>query len=154
MKKPALILLAILVAATAAYFACYHIATHDARRMLRAEDNIAWLRAEFALNDEQARTIAALETEYEPRCAAMCARIAQSNERLEKLLTTSKGMTPELEAALREASQTQADCRAATLAQAFAISAHMPPEQAVRYRAMIADRVMPRALGHDTPVHH
>ncbi len=154
MKKPVLILLAILAAATTAYFLCYHIATHDVRRMMKAEDNMAWLRAEFALNDAQARAIAALDAEYEPRCAAMCARIAESNQRLEKLLTTSKTMTPELQAALREASQTQADCRAATMEQAFAISAHMVPEQAVRYRAMIADRVMPHALGHDTPVHH
>ena len=154
MKKPALILLAILAAATAAYFACYHIATHDVRRMMKAEDNMAWLRAEFALNDAQARTIAALEADYEPRCAAMCVRIAESNQRLEKLLAISKTMTPELVAALREASQTQADCRAATMEQAFAISAHMVREQAVRYRDMIADRVMPHALGHDTPVHH
>lgn len=154
MKKPALILLAILAVAVAVHFLCYRAATGDARRMLKAEDNIAWLRAEFALNDEQARAIAALEAEYEPRCAAMCARIAEANQRLEKLLASSKAMTPELEAALREASQTQADCRAATMAQAFAISAHMAPEQAVRYRAMIADRVMPHALGHDTPVHH
>ncbi len=154
MKKPVLILLAIVATAAAVYFLCYHAATGDTRRMLNAGDNMAWLRAEFALSDEQARAITALEAEYEPRCAAMCTRIAESNQRLEKHLATSKTMTPELEAALREASQVQADCRAATMAQAFAISAHMAPEQAVRYRAMIAGRVMPRALGHDTPVHH
>ncbi|MEK0448363.1 MAG: hypothetical protein RL088_631 [Verrucomicrobiota bacterium] len=154
MKKPALILLAIVVVAVAVHFLCYHAATGDTRRMLKAEDNMAWLRMEFMLNDEQARSIAALEAEYEPRCAAMCERIAESNKRLEKLLATSKTMTPELEAALRDASQTQADCRAATMKQVFAISAHMAPEQAVRYRAMIAARVMPHALGHDTPVHH
>ena len=154
MKKPFLILLAIVAAATAVHFLCYHTATGDARRMLKAEDNMVWLRTEFALNDEQARAITALEAEYEPRCAAMCARIEESNQRLGKLLAASKSMTPELDAALREASQIQADCRAATLAQAFAISAHMTPEQAVRYRAMVAARVMPRALGHDTPVRH
>lgn len=154
MKRPVFILLAIVAVAVAVYFICYHAATHDTGRMLISGDNMAWLRSEFALNDEQARSIAALEAEYEPRCTAMCAHIAEANQRLEKLLTTSKAMTPELEAALREASQIQADCRAATMAQAFAISTHMATEQAVRYRAMIADRVMPRALGHDTPVHH
>lgn len=154
MKKPFLILLAIVAVAVAVHFLCYHAATGDSRRMLKAEDNMVWLRVEFALNDEQARAITALEAEYEPRCAAMCARIEESNQRLGKLLAVSKTMTPELDAALRDASQIQADCRAATLAQAFAISAHMAPEQAVRYRALIAARVMPHALGHDTPVHH
>ena len=154
MKKPALILLALIASATAAYFICYHFATRDTRAMLGSDGDMAWLRAEFALTDEQARAIAALQADYEPRCVAMCDRIAKSSARLDKLLAGSKEMTPELDAAVREASQTQADCRAATMAQAFAISAHMTPEQAVRYRAMIADRVMPRALGHDTTVHH
>ena len=102
----------------------------------------------------EARAIAALEAEYEPRCAAMCERIAEANQRLEKLLASSKAMTPELETALRDASQTQADCRAATMAQAFAISAHMPPEHAARYRAMIAARILPGTLRHDTATHH
>ena len=54
---------------------------------------------------------------------------------------------------MREASQTQADCHAATLAQAFAISTHMAPEQGARYRAMIASRILPRGLPHDTATH-
>ena len=154
MKQPALFLLAIAAVAVAVHLLCYHTATHDTRQMLKAGDSMAWLREEFALNDEQASAITALEAEYEPRCADLCARISEANTRLEKLLASSKAMTPELEDALREASQVQTDCRAATMAQAFAISAHMAPEQAVRYRAMIAGRVMPRVLGHDTPVHH
>ena len=153
MRKIILILLAIAAAASVAYFTCYHFATRETRQMLKAADDSAWLRAEFALNDEQARAIAALQADYEPRCMEMCGRIAQADERLEKLLRESAAMTPGLEAALREASQTQADCRAATFAQAFAISAHMAPEQAVRYRAMITGRILPRGLPHDTATH-
>lgn len=153
MKKPALIFLALLAAAAAAYFACYHLATHETRRMLRTEDSLAWLRTEFALNDAQALAIAKLQADYEPRCMDMCARIAKSSARIEALLAESKTMTPELTAALREASQTQADCHAATLAQAFAISAHMPPQHAARYRALIAARILPGTLRHDTATH-
>ena len=153
MKKAALILLALVAAAAAAYFTCYHFATHETRRMLSAPDGSAWLRAEFALTDEQARAIAALQSAYEPRCMEMCERIAKSRECVEKLMRRSTTMTPELDAAVREASQTQADCHAATLAQAFAIGAHMAPEQAVRYRAMIAERIMPGTLRHDTATH-
>lgn len=153
MKKPILILLAMVAAAAVAYIVSYYCATRGTRQMLSAPDGSEWLRTEFALSDEQARAIAALQSGYEPRCMEMCARITKSRERLEKLLHESKTMTPELEAAMREVSQTQADCRAATLAQAFAISAHMVPEQAVRYRAMIAGRIMPGALRHDTATH-
>ena len=151
MRKSILVLLTIVAAASVAYFACYHFATRETRQMLKAPDDSAWLRAEFALNDAQARAIAALQADYEPRCMEMCERIAKANEHLEKLLRESTAMTPELEAALREASQTQADCHAATFAQAFAISAHMAPEQALRYRAMITGRILPRGLPHDTP---
>ena len=153
MKKPVLILLAMVAVAAGVYFTCFRMATRDTRRMLATEDSITWLRAEFGINDEQARAIATLEADFEPRCAKMCARISQSGERLEKLLHESTAMTPELESTVREASQTQADCRAATLAQAFAISAHMAPEQAARYRAMIARRVLPGGLRHDTAIH-
>ena len=153
MKRPLLVLLAIVAAAVTVYFASYHFATHETRQMLSAPDGSAWLHAEFALTNEQSRAIAALQSDYEPRCMEMCARITKSRERLEKLLHESKTMTPELEAAMREVSQTQADCHAATLAQAFAISAHMSPAQAVRYRAMIAERIMPGAPRHDTATH-
>jgi hypothetical protein len=153
MKKPALILLAMIAAAAAAYFACYHFATRETRRMLGTGDDMAWLRAEFALNDEQAGAIARLQADYEPRCMEMCKRITESNKHLDKLLRETKAMTPELDAAVREMSQIQADCHTATLAQAFAISAHMAPEQAVRYRALIAVRVLARGLPHDTATH-
>lgn len=154
MRKPILLLLAAVVVAVAAYFACYRFATRETRQMLSSNDDLMWLRKEFALTAEKTRAIAALQTDYEPRCMEMCARIATSNERLKKLLSMSVAMTPELEAAVREASQTQADCHAATLAQAFAISAHMAPEQAARYRAMIAERILPGGLRHDTATHH
>ena len=153
MRRAVLILLAVVAAASAAYFTCYHFATRETRQMLSARDGSEWLRAEFSLNDEQARAIAALQAGYEPRCMEMCGRIVKANERLEKLLRESTAMTPALEAALREASQTQADCHAATFAQAFAISAHMAPAQAARYRAMITGRILPRGLPHDTPTH-
>ena len=153
MKKPVLVLLAVLAVATASYFVSYYSATREARRQLANTDNMAWLRTEFALTDEQASAIAKLQADYEPRCMEMCDRIAKSGERLAMLLQKSTAMTPELEAAMREASQTEADCHAATLAQAFAISTHMAPEQAARYRAMIAGRIMPGTLRHDTAIH-
>ena len=155
MKRPALVFLAAGVAAVLAYFLCYHFATRDTRQMMAADsgDGIAWLRQEFSLNDEQTHAVAALQEEYEPRCMEMCAKISAVNRRIEKLLPETSTMTPELKAELAEASRVQAECRAATLAQAMAISAHMAPEQAARYRAMIAARVLPGVLPHDSATH-
>ena len=124
MKKPILILLAMLAAVAIAYFVSYYCGTRGTRQMLSAPDGSEWLRAEFALTDDQYRAIVALQSDYEPRCMEMCSRITKSRERVKKLLHESKTMTPELEAAMRDVSQTQADCQAATLAQAIAISAH------------------------------
>ena len=153
MKKPALIFLAVFSVAAVAYFACYQFATRQTREMLSDGDNMMWLRTEFALTEAQAHAIAKLQADYEPRCMEMCARIAKSSARLQTLLQASDVMSPELEAAVREAGQTESDCHAATLAQAFAISAHMAPAQAARYRAMIAERVLPGHLTPDTAIH-
>jgi hypothetical protein len=155
MKRPAFIILAVLVAAVAAYFLCYRMATRETREMMAADagDGIAWLRQEFALDEEQMRAISALQADYEPRCMEMCARILAVNQRIEKLLPASSAMTPELKAELEEASRVQAECRAATFSQALAVSAHMAPDQAVRYRAMIAARVLPGVLPHDSATH-
>ncbi len=144
MKKPLLILLALAAVAVAAYLGCYRLATRETRRMLGEADGMTWLCTEFHLAEDQARAVAKLQADYEPHCMAMCSRITQSAGRLGNLLQESTVMTPELEKAVREASQTEADCRTATLAQAFAISAHMAPEQAVRYRKMVVGRIAPK----------
>lgn len=155
MKRPIFGILAVLAAAVVAYFLCYRLATRETRQMMAADNGggITWLRQEFSLNEDQTRAIAALQREYEPRCMEMCSRIVSANQRVEKLLRESATMTPELKAGVDEASRVQAECRAATLAQALAISAHMPPEQAARYRTMIAARTLPGSLRHDTATH-
>lgn len=155
MKRPALVFFTAGVAAVLAYLVCYHFATRDTREMMAADggNGIAWLRQEFSLTEEQTRSVAALQQAYEPRCMEMCARIVTANQRIEKRMREATKMTPELRADLEEASRVQAECHAATLAQTLAISAHMAPDQAVRYRTMIAERVLPGALPHDAATH-
>lgn len=153
MKRPLLILLTLTAVAVAAYFVCYLFATRETRRMLGSSDGMTWLRTEFGLNDEQTRAVEKLQADYEPRCMEMCDRIANSSERLSTLLQKSTAMTSELETAVREAVQTQADCHVATLRQAFAIGAQMAPEQAVRYRTMVAGCILPKHARHDVSGH-
>ena len=144
MKKLPVILLALAAAAAGAYFACYHFATRETRRMLGSGDDMDWLRTEFRLSDEQAHAVKELQADYEPHCMEMCGRIAKSSERLSALVKTNTEMTPELDAVIREAAQTHADCQVATLRQAFAIGVQMAPEQAARYRTMVAGRIQAR----------
>ncbi len=46
---------------------------------------MSWLRAEFSLSEQQARNVEQIHSEYEADCAQMCARIAQTDERLANL---------------------------------------------------------------------
>ncbi len=155
MNRPAQFLFVAGVAAVLAYLLCYHFATQNTRQMMAVDagDGIAWLQQEFAMTDEQTRAVTALQEEYEPRCMEMCAQIVAVNRRIEKLLPEASTMTPQLKAELAEASRVEGECRAATLAQAIAISAYMAPDQAARYRAMIAARTLPGVLPHDSAIH-
>ena len=56
---------------------------------------MSWLRAEFSLNEQQARKVERIHSEYEADCAQMCARIAQTDERLANLICSSQTMTPD-----------------------------------------------------------
>ena len=73
-----------------------------------------WLRAEFSLNEQQARKVEQIHSEYETDCAQMCARIAQTDERLANLICSSQTMTPEIQAAIVETDRLRSDERART----------------------------------------
>lgn len=155
MKRPTWIICAVVAITVFTYVLCYRVITHETRQMIAADtgDGIAWLHQEFSLTEKQTHAIAALQQEYEPRCMEMCSRIVAANRVIEKLLQETSTMTPELEAALKEATRVQAECRTSTLRQVLAISAQMPSEQACRYRMMIAERILPGSLRHDTATH-
>jgi hypothetical protein len=72
---------------------------------------LSWLRAEFSLNEQQARKVEEIHAEYEADCALMCARIAQTDERLAKLICSSQTITPEIQEAIVASDRLRSECR-------------------------------------------
>jgi hypothetical protein len=83
MKKGLGVLTAVIASGLAAAIVVFFLAQNRSTPM-------SWLRAEFSLNEQQARKVEEIHAEYEADCALMCARIAQTDERLAKLICSSQ----------------------------------------------------------------
>src|SRR6516225_5703453 len=116
MKKGGIILLAGLVLFTAAFAGFYYCGTSSCRAMMNErEPELAWLKKEFKLSDEEFTRITKLHEAYLPQCAQRCMRIAEQNRKLEELLSKSTSVTPEVRDVLAERAKTRADCEAEML---------------------------------------
>lgn len=103
---------------------------------------LQWLQKEYALTDTQFERIKQQHDTYHPRCMEMCEEIRLANARVAELLGKSTAMTPEVEAALKEAEGTYARCRATMLAHVYRVAALMPPEAGRRYIQDVAPRLL------------
>ena len=152
-RRGLLILLIALVSAIAGYAIYYGSATAKAKAMLREPaGEMEWLRREFRLSDEEFARIEKMHREYAPTCAAMCEKIARSNERLDALISASKTPTPEVRAALHESTVVQEECRQAMLGHVYAVCGEMSPEQGARYLKMMKARLIQPGLHSDAIV--
>jgi hypothetical protein len=150
-------LLSILAGAVAvgliAFYVCNFLATRDLRDMAQAPNgDLQWLRREFHLSDEQFKKIEDLQSAYAPVCNRMCQRIMEANAKLDRLLSENREVTPEVEAAIREAGSVQEDCHRQMLAHIYRVSAQMNPADGQRYLRLMKSRVIEPALTSDTAV--
>jgi hypothetical protein len=134
MKKGLLILLVALVAGIAAFYVTrnHHTAKH-AEVLLDSMPELAWLRGELKLTDEQFAKASELHVAYRPVCAEMCANIATAHARLESVAQTSRGMTPELEQAIREHARVHAECQQKMLRHLYQTAGLLDDKQAASY---------------------
>src|SRR5215469_5027021 len=111
-----------------AFYACNFLATRELRDMAQASNGqLQWLRREFHLSDVQFKNIEGLQSDYAPLCDEMCRRIMEANSKVDRLVSANREMTPELEAAIREAGIVQADCRKQMMGHIYRVSAQMDP---------------------------
>jgi hypothetical protein len=113
---------------------------------------LQWLRREFHLSDAQFKNIEGLQSAYAPVCDEMCRRIMEANSKVGQLVSDNREVTPELEAAIREAGVVQQDCRRQMLAHIYRVSAQMDPAEGQRYLRMMKSRVIEPALSSDTAI--
>ena len=144
MKKGLLILLLALAAGGAAFWVTRaHQQAEHRHVLLDTMPELAWLRGELKLTDEQFAKASVLHTAYRPQCVAMCRSIAEARTRMESLARSGRGMTPELTAAIDEHVRVQAECQRKMLAHLYQTAALLDDRQAARY----LDKVLPLALG-------
>jgi hypothetical protein len=140
-------------AAAITFCATNFFATRDLRQMAAAPNSeLEWLRHEFHLNDAQFKKIADLQSAYAPVCGEMCQRIMDANSKLDRLLSENREVTPQVEAAIREAGSVQDDCRKQMLAHIYRVGAQMNPADGQRYLRLMTSRVIQPGLSSDTAV--
>jgi hypothetical protein len=116
MRRSGLILLAGIILAIAAYCGLYRIGTAKQREVLQSSvPELAWLKKEFSLGDEEFDRISRLHAAYRPHCAEMCRRIDATNADLRELLSSANAAPSEIERKLEEASQIRLECQKAML---------------------------------------
>jgi hypothetical protein len=140
-------------AAAITFWGINFFATRDLRQMAKAPNGeLEWLRREFHLSDAQFKKIEALQSAYTPVCNVMCKRIMEANSKLDRLLSENREVTPQLEAAIREAGSVQDDCRKQMLAHIYRVSAQMNPADGQRYLRLMKSRVIQPGISSDTAV--
>jgi hypothetical protein len=101
-----------------------------------------WLLTEFALDGQQARTVERMHHQYQVECALMCARIAQTDEHLAKLIRDAQQVTPEIESAIVETDRLRSECRVKMLEHFYRIAAELPEKRRGEYLRMVLPVVL------------
>ena len=99
-----------------------------------AED-LSWLQTEFHLSDAEMVRVQELHAGYRPKCAEICAKIANKQSELDALLGNSTNLTAAAQAKLDEIAALRAQCQAQMLAHFEDVSRAMPPAEGQRYLA-------------------
>jgi hypothetical protein len=101
-----------------------------------------WLLAEFALDDQQARSVERMHNQYQRDCTLMCARIAQTDEQLAALIRGAQEVTPEIESAIVESDRLRSECRVKMLEHFYRIAAELPEKRRAEYLRMVLPVVL------------
>lgn len=97
--------------------------------------DIAWLRLEFALSDEQFVAIEQVHEDYRPQCASHCAAIIGATAEVRELEKSAPGST-ELAAAKQAVFDLETVCNNATRDHLYKVAALMSPDDGRRFLRM------------------
>ena len=103
---------------------------------------VAWMKSEFDLTDEEFRRVEQLHVEYVPKCDEYCRRIAETAGEVNRLAGSKAGMNDELASAIRENQRTRAECLQALLEHLYETAEAMPPEKGRRFLEMALAKVL------------
>ena len=154
MKRPWFILISGFVLAIMGFACTYVYATAPQHATERnSQPELAWLKQEYQLSDQQFARISELYVAYHPKCVEMCREIDAQNARLKTLLAATNVITVEIRQALTDQSQLRAKCEANMLNHFYQVSQVMPTDQGKRYLAwMQKETLIPAPMSEKTPL--
>lgn len=136
MRRPFVILFGVMALAVAVFAGSFFVSRQiSEKRAANSADDLAWLGAEFKLDAATLARVRELHQGYLPKCAEMCARIADKKSELETALAASTNVSPVAAQKLVELGELRAQCQAQMLQHFVEVSRAMPPEQGRRYLA-------------------
>lgn len=104
-------------------------------------DTLEWLRREFSLDQNEFDQVKSLHDAYKPACEDLCRRIAANRRRLNGLADAAKAYSPEVDAALSEATALRLESQRLYLRHVDGVAAAMGPAEAQRYVTMMKKRI-------------
>ncbi|MFU8892523.1 MAG: hypothetical protein ACNA8L_02740 [Luteolibacter sp.] len=144
MTKPILILIAAVIVGFGTFaITRLHHSSNTPTTLLDELPELAWLRKELALTDEQFARIGELHAAYRPICEEMCDRISASLEHLEQIALHTRSTDAELKEAIENHERVRAECKTRMLEHLYQTASLMNDEQSARY----LKAVLPAALG-------
>ena len=109
---------------------------------LERSSSTSWLRVQFALDDQEAKTVERIHNQYQTECASMCARIVQTDQQLAQLIFDAPQVTPEIQNAIIETDRLRSECRVKMLEHFYRIAAELPATRRREYLQMVLPVVL------------
>jgi hypothetical protein len=148
MKKGLLILFAAIVAGILAFFLSRGQSSPNHKLvLLDSMPELAWLRTDLKLSDEQFSKVEQLHREYRPVCDEMCRRIGESETTVAKLASTQGSMSDELIKAIENHGHVIASCKRSMLEHLYKTASVMDERQARRYLEVSLPLALDSATG-------
>lgn len=110
---------------------------------------LAWLRHEFNLTEEEFSRVSELHLAYRPTCEILCEKIIVSRNKVTELVVAGTEVSPGLKEAFREHALLLAECQSAMLGHLYETAAVLSPEQAKRYLEVMMPHVIDMTMDHD-----
>lgn len=133
MKKSITILILGLLLGLGAFAVPYFAATSNSGEGGAGDHALEWLRKEFKLDAVEFQRVAELHDGYQVECGRMCARIAAKDDQLQRMITSTNRVTPEIEQVMREKADLRQECQLNMLAHFYKVSQAMPEKEGKRY---------------------
>jgi hypothetical protein len=130
----------VVIAAAALSFGAFYAMNDEpaVRHAAREGDAMAWLRAEFHLDDAQFAAIKKLHDDYGAVCARHCTQIMAAKKRIAELGTRNPEQT---KAAEMEEANLERMCLDSMTDHFRQVAALMPADQGERYLAIVLPRI-------------